>query len=480
MNENLGKKAASGLMWMFSERIIAQFVSFVVSVVLARILMPEEYGIVSLVLVYINIANVFVTSGLGQSLIKDKTTSSIDYNTVFITSFFISWVLYFILFCIAPYVATFFDNQSLTLVLRVISFKIPIAAINTVQSAYISRNMQFRKYFFSTLIGTVTSGIIGIIMAIHGFGVWALVAQYLLNSAIDTGVLFVTVKWKPRLQFSYTVMKKHLSFGIKLTCSSLINTIYLEMQSLFIGKVYTEKELGLYKRGNQFPSLIVNNVNSAVGSVMFPTFSKVADNRDALKSMMRRSMTLTSYIITPMMIGMIAVARQLVLVLLTEKWFPCVFFVQMACLSYMSLPIQTANCQAILAKGRSDIYLVMEIIKKSFGVAILLYTLHKGVPAIAVGAVCAVYISAIVSMIPNKALMNYSLREQVLDLMPGCLMSAIMFVPIYLMNGLPIPSFVLLILQVLTGAAIYCGLSVLFKVDSFYYLLRLVKSYISK
>lgn len=474
----LKMKAVSGLVWMFGERILAQLVSFIVSIVLARILLPEQYGVVAIVLVFINIANVFVTSGLGQSLIQKKDATEIDFNTMFIVGHAMAWALFLLLYFLAPVIADFYENQELAWVLRVISLKLPIASYNTIQHAYVSRHMQFKKYFFSTIIGTIVSGGVGIAMAKLGFGVWALVAQYLVNSLIDTMVLFFTVKWKPKLQFSVTSVKELFGFGFKLMMSSLINNVYVEMQSLAIGKVYTESDLGYYKRGNQFPSLIISNVNSSVASVMFPTFSKVANNKDRLKAMMRRSMTVTAYIIAPLMFGMIAVAKPLVLVLLTEKWLPCVLFLQLACLRYMLQPIQTANCQAIKALGRSDIYLIMEIVKKVFGVTLLLISLHRGVEAIAIAAVISVVFSAIVSMFPNMFLMKYGYLQQIRDLLPSYLLSAVMFGFVFAMNYLPIelPTIVLLILQGLVGGVVYVGLSMLLKIDSFQYILKFLKS----
>ena len=474
----LKKKAASGLFWMFGERILAQSVSFIVSVVLARILMPEEYGIIAIVLVFINIANVFVTSGLGQALIQKKDATELDFDTMFLIAHLMAWGIFVILFFVSPLIASFYNNPQLVWVLRVISLKLPIASFNSIQHAYVTRHMQFRKYFFSTLAGTLVSGAVGILLAIHGAGVWALVLQYLINSLMDTLILLFTAKWKPKFRFSFVNAKQMFGFSIKLTLSSLINTIYVEMQSMVIGKVYTDDALGYYKRGDQFPSLIITHINSSVGSVMFPTFSKVADNIDTLKSMTRRSMSVTFYIIAPLMFGLAAVAKPLVVVLLTEKWLPCVFFLQLACMRYMLQPIQTANCQAIKALGRSDIYLIMEIVKKAFGVTALLISLHYGINAIAIATVISVVFSAIVSMFPNIFLLKYSFGQQLKDLAPGFIMGVIMFGAVYVLSLVlfELPQVLVLIIQLVTGAIIYLGLSRLFKVDSFFYIVNYLKS----
>lgn len=470
MEGDLKTKAAFGVAWMFAQQVLAQLVSFIVSIVLARILLPEDYGVVALLLIFINIANVFVTSGLGQALVQNKDATELDFNTIFIVGSILAWLLYVFLYVMSPFISEFYNKSILVPVLRVISLKLPIASINSIQNAYISRRLQFKKLFLPTLIGTSFSGVVGIVMALLDFGVWALVAQYLLNSIISTIFLFMTIDWRPRFQFSYNSAKKHLGFGIKLTASSLINVTYLELQSLAIGKFYTSSDLGLFKRGYQFPALVVNNINSSISSVMFPTFSKVSHDINRLKLMTQRTMSITSFIITPIMLGMIAVAKQLVLVVLTDKWIGCVFFLQTACLIYMLLPIQTANCQAILAMGRSDVYLKQEVLKKTFGVTALIFALQKGINAIAISAVIAVIFSAIVSIYPNKHLLNYSLKEQLQDLFPSYAISVIMFICVYCVGHYNCHSFILLCIQMFVGFCVYIGLSYLFKVNSLLYL----------
>ena len=309
-------KVMSGLIWTFGERITAQVVSFVVSIVLARILMPEEYGTISMVLVFINIANVFVSNGLGEALVQKKESDDTDFSTIFYCSFILSCILYVVLFLVAPSLAKFYKNERLIWVLRVLAIKIPISAISTVQHAYVSKHMIFKKFFFSTLGGTLLSGVVGIAMAVYGFGVWALVFQYLMNTIIDTVVLFITVPWRPRMIFSIESARSLINYGWKLMAASLINTVYNELRSLVIGRVYTSADLAYYNKGNQIPNLIITNVDTAIGNVIFPAMVQENDNRERLKQISRRAMKTTSFLIFPMLTGLIFVARPLIICLL--------------------------------------------------------------------------------------------------------------------------------------------------------------------
>lgn len=283
MSDNLKGKVMSGLIWTFGERVLAQVFSFVISIILARILMPEEYGVIAIILVFINLANVFVTNGFGESLIRKTDSNESDFSTVFYCNFFFSWVLYAILFISAPYIAKFYSQNSLTILLRVLALKLPVAAINTIQHAYVSKHMIFKRFFFSSLGGTLASGAAGLFMAYSGFGAWALVAQYLVDTFVDTAVLFFTIPWKPKLLFDKNSAKALIGYGWKLTASSFLNMLYSELRSLIIGRVYSSSDLAYYNRGNQFPSLIITNIDSTIGTVVFPVMTKVANEKERLR-----------------------------------------------------------------------------------------------------------------------------------------------------------------------------------------------------
>ena len=472
----LKDKVLSGLVWTFGERILAQGVSFILSLVLARLLMPQEYGKVAIILVFINIAEVFVSSGFGEALIQKKNTTELDYSTVFYCSFIVSIVISALLFCFSPTIESFYKMNNLDIMLRVLAIKIPVASISTIQHAYVSKHMMFKKFFFSTFGGTAISGVIGIVMAYSGFGVWALIAQYLINTIVDTLVLFIIVPWRPRLMFSVENAKELLGYGWKLTVASLINTGYVELRSLIIGKKYNSSDLAYYNRGNQFPSLIITNIDTSIGKVAFPAMAHAKDNLQRLKSISRRSMKVTSYIIFPLMIGLIVVAKPLIVLLLTEKWLSCAVFLQISCVFYMCQPIQTTNWQIIKAVGRSDLCFKLELVKKFIGILLILISMNYGVYAISIAAAFTGIISMIINMIPNKKLIGYSIKDELFDIFPAlfaaCLMGiAINFVHIFEFNPL-----ITILVQTILGIIIYILLSILFKIDSFYFILNIIKS----
>ena len=481
MDNNIkGKSVVSGLIWSFGERITAQLVTFLITILLARILTPEDYGTVSLILVFVTLANVFVSNGFGESLIQKRDSNERDFSTIFWCGFSFSILLYILLFVSSPYIAAFYGNDMLSPLIRVLALKIPISSISTIQHAYVSKHMQFKKFFFSTLGGTIISGVVGVIMASNGFGPWAVVFQYLINTTIDTIVLLFTVPWRPHFFFDFTSAKRLMSFGWKMTLSSFINSAYGEIRSLIVGKIYSSGDLAQYKRGQQFPQLFITNINTAVSSVIYPTISMVNNNLTDVKRLTRRSMAVTAYIIFPMMVGLSIIAEPLVLFLLTEKWLPCVPFLQLACISFGLQPIQTANCQAIKAIGRSDVYLVTEIMKKAIGIGLLLGFMNRSVMAVAITDVIAICISAIISIVPNKRLINYGLLEQAKDLMPSILLSAVMGLAIYPIGKLALPDIAIITIQVLVGILIYVSLSLLSKNDSIHYLTGILKSMIHK
>lgn len=472
----LKNKVASSLVWKFAERILSQGVSFVISTILARILLPEYYGTISLILIFINLANVFITSGLGEALIQKKNADNTDFSTVFYCSLGVSILLYALLFMSAEQIADFYGNPEIKRILRVLALQIPLSSVLTIQNAYVSKHLMFRKFFFSTLGGTLVSGTIGIILALNGAGVWALVEQYLVHSAISIAVLFTIVPWRPSFAFSGASARYAFSYGWKLVAANFINQLYSEARSIIIGTKYSATDLAYYHKGDHFPSLVITNINASISSVTFPAMASVSDEKERLCNMTRRAMKLTSYVIFPMLAGLMAVADPMIRLLLTEKWMPCVPFLRLGCLYWMFQPMQTANYQAIKAVGRSDICLKLEFVKKSIGVVPILVTMKMGVYALAFSGVIMAGISMLLNMLPNRKLIGYRLREQFADIAPAFVLSSIMGGTVYCIGFLPWQDLVVLILQVTVGAVIYIAGSALFKMDSFLYLLNFIKA----
>ena len=481
MNGNeLKTKVFSGLIWTFGERILAQSVSFIVSIIIARLLVPEAYGTVTMVTVFINIANVFVSNGLGEALVQKKNADETDFSTMFYCSLTLAIIIYTVLFFGAPFIADFYNNDLLVPVLRVLALKLPVSAISTIQHAYVSKHMIFKKFFFSTLGGTLISGVVGIVLAYKGFGVWALVFQYLTNTVIDTIVLFFTVPWRPRLLFSKASFSELGKYGIQIMLTGLIQEIYTQLRSLIIGKSYSATDLAYYNKANNFPSIIITNVDTSIGKVVFPAMAQSKDSPQHLKEVSRRAMKMTSYIIFPLMAGMFVVAEPMVRILLTEKWIESVPYLQVACVSFALIPVQTTNWQIIKATGRSDICLKLEIFKKAIGVICIIASMGYGPMAIAVSAALVSFISMIINILPNRKLIGYSIKEQFFDLLPALFASIVMALVVYLFNHCISNDLVLLLSQIFGGGIIYILLSVVLKIDSFEYLLDTVKSMIKK
>lgn len=463
------------MVWRMLERLGTQGVFFLVQLILARLLLPEEFGIVILVMVFIAIANVLVQSGFNTALIQKKEVDDLDYSSVFYLNALISSILYIILFFSAPIIGEFFEEPLLSPVLRVIGITLFISIFVSIQNVVIARNMQFKKLFVSSLGAVIVSAIVGISMAFAGFGVWAIVAQQITNQFIVMFVLFVTVKWRPRLQFSLVRLKVLFSFGWKILMSSLLDTIYTHSYSLSIGKIFDSTSLGYYNRGEQIPMLIVGNINGSIQSVMLPALSAHQDDKKRVKEMVRRAIVTSSFLIFPMMIGIAVIAEPLVELLLTEKWLPAVPFIQILSFSYMLYPIHTANLQALNAIGRSDLFLKLEIIKKFVGLNILAISIPFGIHAMAWGVLIGSIISSFINAYPNLKQLNYGYYEQIKDVFPSFLIAIIMGLSIYPIHWIEVPSIVALSLQIITGAFVYWMLAKIFKLESYSYLMNILK-----
>lgn len=468
-------KVLANFLWRFAERCGAQGVAFVVSVALARLLAPEVYGTIALVTIFTTILNVFIDSGFGNALIQKKDADDLDFSTVFYFNITVCTLLYLGMFFAAPWIARFYKNLELTPVIRVLSLTLIISGVKNVQQAYVSRTMQFKRFFFATLGGTIGAAVIGIVMAYHGFGVWALVAQQIFNATVDTIILWITVKWRPRWMFSFERLKGLFSYGWKLLVSSLLDTVYNDLRQLIIGKMYTTSDLAQYNRGKQFPNLIVTNVNSSINSVLLPTMSRAQDDPARVKAMTRRAMKTSTYVMAPLMMGLAFIGEPIVDLILTEKWLPCVPFLRIFCITYMFYPVNTTNLNAIKAMGRSDLFLKLETIKKVIGLIVLLGTMWFGVMAMAYSLLFTSITSQIINSWPNKKLLDYSYPEQIRDILPGILLAVFMGCCVYPVKWIGFSDLLTLFIQVVMGACIYIGGSALLKLEGFRYLWEQLK-----
>lgn len=479
-NKAIKSKVISSLFWKLMERGGTQGIQFVLQIFLARLLTPNDYGIVALITIFIALANVFVQSGFNTALIQKKDADSLDFSSVFWLSLFVAAMLYCVLFFMAPMIAHFYNLYELINIIRVLALTLFLGAFNSIQNAVIAKRMEFKKLFFSSLGAVIISGIIGIVLAYNNYGVWALVYQQLINQVSICLILWFTVKWRPSLMFSFKRIKKLFSYGGKLLLSSLLDTGYMNLRSLVIGKLYAPAMLGYYNRGNAFPQIIVSNINGSIQSVIFPVLSAEQDNKYKVKEMVRRTIVTSSYLIFPMMIGLGVIGESLIRLILTEKWLPSVFFLRVFCLSYALWPIHTANLQAINALGKSDVFLKLEIIKKILGIGILFITIQYGIRAIALGMLVSSVIASFVNAYPNKYLLNYGYSEQIKDVLPSLVLSGLMGWMTYMITFLRLSDIFTILAQIIVGVFIYIALSYFLNLECFLYLFKTIKDIIKK
>ena len=474
--ENKRNKVISGFIWRLMERVGAQLVSFVVSVILARILEPDMYGTIALIAVFTTIMQVFVDSGLGNALIQKKQADDVDFSSVFYFNIVFCLLLYGLMCAAAPAIANFYHDPGLVPYIRVLSLTIVVSGVKNVQQAFVSRNMLFKKFFFSTLCGTIGAAVVGIAMALRGFGVWALVAQQLFNLTVDTAVLWITVPWRPKKLFSFERLRGLLSYGWKLLASSLLDTGYNNLRQLLIGRVYSRSDLAYYNQGDKFPALIINNINASIDSVLLPAMSQEQDDKARVREMTRRSITVSTYLMSPMLLGLAACADTIVHLLLTDKWLFCVPYMRIFCVGYVFYPIHTANLNAIKAMGRSDMFLKLEIVKKVLGLAVLLIFIRISVMALALSMLLFSLLSMAINAWPNRKLLSYNIKDQLRDIFTNLALAAVMAAAVYLL-GLPaMPALLKLAVQVGAGIVIYVALSAALKNETFTYLLSALKS----
>ena len=475
-----GSKVASNFIWRLMERFGAQGVTMVVSIVLARLLDPSVYGTIALVTVFITILHVFLDAGFSSALIQKKDADDLDFSSVFYFNIAAGTVLYLLLFLAAPLIAKFYKMPDLTPVVRVLGLALIVFSLKSVQQAYVSRHLLFKKFFFATLGGTIGAAGIGILFAYLGYGVWALVAQHLFNMVVDTAILWVTVKWRPKAVFSFTRLKTLLNFGWKMFVSSLIDTVYNDLRQLIIGKMYTSSDLAYYNQGKKYTQVIVTSINSSLDSVLLPVMSNVQDDVEKVKQMTRKAIKTSSYLMMPAMMGIAVCADAIVDLLLTAKWMPCVPYMRVFCFTFAFYPIHTSNLNAIKALGRSDLFLKLEIIKKAMGLVVLFSTIWFGPLVMAYSMLLNSVLMQIINSWPNKKLLGYSYLDQLKDMLPQMGLSVVMGVIVYCIHFLHLNDIVTLIIQVPLGIAIYLLGSKILHIDTFHEMFDLAKKFIPK
>ena len=460
MNERRGQ-IGSSLIYKLLELASTQGVQFVVSVILARILSPEEFGTISLFTIFITIANVFVQSGFATSLIRKETADDADYSSALYTSLGLALLMYGILALLAPVIADYYETPVLTGLIRITAVILFPGAVVSIQSAWVSRNMRFDRLLAASVIAVAVSGVAAIAAALSGWGVRAMALQQILYYFVLMAALFLLIPWRPKACFEIGRVRQLFGFGWKILVSGLIDTVWSGVYGLVIGKQYSQADLGGYTRAEQFPKLIATNLSAAIQAVMLPAFARVQEDREELRSLLRRTIVYSAFFLFPMMGGLLAVARPLVSLLLTDKWLFCVPYLQILCLVYALWPIHTANLQALNAQGRSDLFLRLEILKKISGLCFLLAGLRFGILGMLWCKLANECVCAYLNVCHNRALLSYGFGQQLRDTAPAALCSFGMALAVRLIgrSGAALGPLPLLLCQIAAGILIYLLLS---------------------
>ena len=475
--QNIKKSVISGAIWKFAERIIAQAVSLFVTIIIARLLEPSDYGIVSIVTVFFSFANVIISGGLNTALIQKKNADKDDYNSVFTISFIVAVLIYLALFFTAPFIAQIYKQPALTNIVRVLGLSLPIYALKSVVCAYVSANLQFKKFFFATLGGTLVSAVVGIAMALNGFGAWALVAQQLTNTTIDTLILFLVTKLRLSFKITFDKAKGLIQYGYKILLSSLLGVTINQINPLFIGLKYTSADLSFYTKGRSFPETLSSSVTYTISSVLFPALSKYQDEKERLLQYTRLYMKVASFVVFPVMFGFAGIAENFLLVLLGDKWLPAVYYIQIASIATMFDIVAAGNCETIKAMGRSDVFLKIEIIKKTgYFVTLILFLLFSGSPQVlAISLLVCTVIQVVVNSIPNRRLIGYKSIQQIIDVFPNFVIALLMFFVVRVVGKIQMNAIAVLVLQIFIGVIAYLLIAIISKNKSISILLNTIK-----
>lgn len=464
------KNVISGFVWKILERGSSVLVSFVVSIILARIVDPSDFGLLAIINVFVAFCSVFVTGGTGNSLIQKKGADELDFSSMFWMNVGVGALLYLAIFFSAPLILAFFDYPQLVPMLRVLGINLIILSINSIQCAFISKQMLFRNYFFSTLGGKVISGLIGIIMAFLGAGIWSLVVQAVSLAAVETIILWFRVGWRPAFAFSIKRVRPLYSYAWKIVATNIVEQLRIQVVNLVIGKRYPASQLAYYNRGDYFPNALITNLSTSISTVLFPVLSDAQDDSVKRKLILRKWMSLFSYCAFPLLVFMIAAARPLVVSLLTDKWIPAVPYLQIACGVYAAWIIEIPIRETIKSLGFAGAALTMQLLKVGIVLAAVFIFADSGVMVIALALLGSAFFSAVISMIFGVRYTSYSIREQIADFLPGLLLSLGIGAVVMAVDLLSLNSLVILIIQIVLGGTLYVGLSKLFHLNSFDYI----------
>jgi len=458
---SLKEDSIKSFLWKFLERFGSQAITLIVQIVMARILLPSDFGMLAIMVVFLNISNCFVQSGLNTALVQSKEVNSRDYSTVFLFSCGVALILFLLVFFFAPIIAGFYGLPQLIWPFRVMALSLLINSLYSVQTAKVTRDLELKKLFLSTLVASTISGVAGVFLAFQGFGIWALVAQQILFFMCACLVLQFQIKWKERLTFSPQRAKELFAYGWKLLVSSLLDQAYQGLYDLIIGKRYSDVDLGFFSQGKRFPQTIVSMFDGSLQAIALSTLSRLQDSKEDVKNVARIVMKTSMFVIAPTVVYLAVFASPLVILLLTEKWIGAIPFLQIACASYILWPVHTSNLQAINAIGRSDVFLKLEIAKVSVGTCLVILVIMLGgdIYALALCTVVSSVVAVLINAFPNKKLIGYSIKEQFFDFLPPIVLAVISGFIAFSLTLFGLNNVLILLLGFIAMVVVYLGLS---------------------
>ena len=466
------KETSHGFLWSAIERFSVQAVQFIFQIILARLLSPSDYGLIAMLAIFMAIAQAFIDSGFTNALIKKLDRTDKDFSTVFYFNLFISIVIYILLYLGAPFIAKFYRTSDLTDITRVYMLSLPIIALGAIQRTQFTIKVNFRDQAIASFSGALAGGIVGIILATQGYGAWALVGSALATNIVTTIIFWIRSTWRPRWEFSIVSLRTMFSFGSKLLFSGLLNTAYTNLYQFVIGRRFSKQDLGYYSRADQFAQFPSSNITGIMQRVTYPILCTIADDDEKLLAAYRQYIKLAAYIIFPLMIGLAAIAKPLINVVLGQKWQFASIILQILCFSYLWYPIHAINLNLLMVKGRSDLFLRVEIIKKVVGICILLIVMNFSVELMAIGNVASSFIALFINTYYTKKMIGYGIRDQVKDILPCLILSISSCVPAFVLSQLFPNNGLIMLLSIVFAVVIYLLISNIMKIDEF----MLVKS----
>ncbi|MFZ2322080.1 MAG: lipopolysaccharide biosynthesis protein [Ignavibacteriaceae bacterium] len=472
---DLKQKTISGLTWSFIDNFAKLGITFVVGIILARLLEPREFGLIGMTTIFIAISQSFIDSGFTQALIRKQKCTQTDYSTVFFFNIINGILFFLILFFLSGLISNFFNEPKLTSIIRVLSISLIINALTIVQRARLIKDINFKLQTKISIIASIVSGIIGIWMALAGYGVWALVFKTLSGYILTSILLWLWNKWKPTFEISKESFIEMFTFGYKLLFSGLIDTIYKNIYLLIIGKFYSATELGYYTRAEQFNNLPSQNIIDVVQRVSFPVLSSIQDDLPRLKAAYQKLLKSTMLITFTLMFGMVVIAKPLILILIGIKWLPTVIYLQLLCFVGITYPLQSLNLNILLVKGRSDLYLKLEIIKKILALPVIIIGIYYGIISLILGMLFLNIVSYYLNSYWSGKLINYSFINQIKDILPSFFLAAFIGVIVFLIGDfIKIGYLWKLIIQISSGIIIFWILGETIKIDDYIYLKNIV------